>query len=200
MAGFANQYEFNDPKSRMRAAGADLNPNRAIVDPRGQVLAYAQTGGILGPLRFELERGAKMFRFGAAGRPARDVAAGGWWVEQSQFDKLLSFAQTYDVALGIAVRLLCLVPPEWSDLGLLVRARVVRPLLAWRGLANSVVIAPTAKNSAVRLPHQNDIAERRLAQLYVPGLDSPAIASTAIQIENDYALDTAAGLRGFLYL
>jgi hypothetical protein len=52
----------------------------------------------------------------------------------------------------------------------------------------------------VRLPHQNEIAARRLAQVFVPGLDEPGALGAAIQIENDYPLDAAESRRGFLYL
>ncbi|HLW90253.1 MAG TPA: hypothetical protein VKS78_02985 [Roseiarcus sp.] len=200
MPYFVNQTAFDDPNNWRRAQGVDLNPKNAIVDPRGNVLAYAQTGGMIAPSRFALTSGQKIYRFGGAGRTTRDVATGAWWVEQRQFEILLSFAQTHDLALGMAVRLLCLAPPEWSDISLLVRARIVRDLLAWRGLANTVVIPATAGNPTVRLPHQNEIAARRLAQLFIPGLDGPGTARAAIQIENDYPLDAEASRRGFLYL
>lgn len=68
------------------------------------------------------------------------------------------------------MRLLCLVPPEWSDATVLVRARVTQALLAWRGLGNSVVTPMKGGKGMVKLPHQNDISSRRLHQLYIPGL------------------------------
>jgi hypothetical protein len=200
LSQFANQAAFDAPESKARASGVDLNPNRAIVDSRGQVLAYAQTGGMLSPQRCQLDRGVIIFRFGGAGRSARDVAGGAWWVQRAEFEKLLSFAQIHDLSIGVAVRILCLVPPEWSDIGLLVRARVVKDLLAWRGLANTVVIPAKAGTPRVRLPHQNEIAARRLHQLFIPGLDAPGMLAQAIQLENEYQLDAAAGVRGFLYL
>jgi hypothetical protein len=200
MPTFVNQRAFDDPNSRRRALGMDLNPKNAIVDARGNVLAYAQTGGMIGPSRWALAPGAKIYRFGGAGRTPLQVAAGAWWLEHDQFEKLLSFAQTHDLQVGLAARLLCLVPPEWSDMSLLVRARVARDLLAWRGLANSVVTPAKTGGPMVRLPHQNEIAARRLAQVFVPGLDEPGALGAAIQIGNDYPLDAAESRRGFLYL
>ena len=199
MTHFANQAAFDDSASRQRALGVDLNPLHAIVDPRGNVLAYAQTGGMLSPMRCELAPPAAIYRFGGAGRRPEAVAAGGWWVQKEEFEKLLSFAQAHGLGIGMAVRLLCLVPPEWSDISVLVRARVRRDLLAWRGLANSVVIA-AGGGPIVSLPEQNEIAARRLRQLYIPGLDAPGMTNSAIRIENDYALDPTESLRGFLYL
>lgn len=200
MTVFANERAFNDPASRHRAAGVDLDARRAIVDPRGEVLAYAQTGGILDPKRYELAPGLKIYRMSEARRGVEKAAAGAWWVEQPEFDKLMSFAQKHNLGVGLAARLLMLVPPEWSDLSLLVRARVRQDILAWRGLANTVVVAATTGRPAVRLPHQNEIAARRLNQLYIPGLGEPDISGAAIQIENDYRLNPNESLRGFLYL
>jgi hypothetical protein len=83
-------------------------------------------------------------------------------------------------------------------LTLLVRARVFRPLLAWRGLANSVTL-PTELGETMHLPNWNDIAGRRLHQLFVPGLaDLPR--GDALQLEQAYPLDAEDSLRGFLYV
>jgi hypothetical protein len=197
MAIFANAAAFNEPKSRILAIGTNLKS--AITDPRGNVLCYAQTGGILGPSRYELSPGTKIYRFGGGGASPEIVGRGGWWIEQREFEKLFNFAQAHDLSIGMAVRCLCLVPPEWSDVCILVRARVVRGLLAWRGLANSVVTPAARAGGSVQLLHQNDIASRRLNQLFIPGLNQPQTAS-AISIENDYRLDPKESVRGFIYL
>jgi len=39
---FRNQQAFNDPKSRLAAAGADLRLSKAVTDAKGRVLFYAQ--------------------------------------------------------------------------------------------------------------------------------------------------------------
>jgi len=195
---FLNAREFADPKSRLLAMGTNLNSRNAITDPAGRVLAHAQTGGMLNPMRHELRARTRVFRFGGSGRSPQAVAAGGWWIEQREFEKLLSFAQAHDLSVGMAMRCLCLVPPEWSDASLLIRARVVRDLLAWRGLGNTVVTP--AKNGTIHLPHQNEIASRRLNQLFIPGLNALGVASVALTIESDYQLNAREGVRGFLYL
>jgi hypothetical protein len=197
---FSNQSAFDNPRSRMAAAGADLRASNAITDPRGRVLAYAQTGGMLSPTRFEIAPGVKLFRFGNSAAGTARVAGGSWWVEQAALEKLVRFAQVWDLSVGAAMRFLCLVPPEWSEASLLVRARAVKPLLAWRGLANTVVTPATGGGPAVRMPHQNDIAERRLFQLFVPGLSDDPGVQAALAIEQEYRLDAAASKQGFLYL
>jgi hypothetical protein len=196
---FFNQAAFNDPRSRQMAMGVDLRPGKAITDAKGRVLIYVQTGGMINPSRYELNPGTIVYRFGTARARAEGVAKGGWWVEKPEFEKLFGFAQAWNVAIGMAMRALCLVPPEWSDATLLVRARVMDPLLAWRGLANSVVTPATASGPVVRMPHQNDISERRLHQLFVPGLAALPQTGQGLRVEQEYPLDAGESLRGFIY-
>jgi hypothetical protein len=197
---FCNQQAFDDPRSRLAATGVDLRRSTSITDPQGRVLAHAQTGGILFPTRYKISVGNKLFRFGSRSVGVRRVAAGAWWIEQSAFDQLFRFAQVWDLSIGMAMRLLCLVPPEWSDATLLLRARAVAPLLAWRGLAMSVVTPAKTGGPQVRMPHQNDIAARRLYQLFIPGLADHPQAQAALTVEQEYLLDRATSQRGFLYL
>ncbi len=159
---FRNQAAFNKPSSRMMAEGMDLRTSNAIVDHRGNVLAYVQTGGIISPMRFEIAPGTTLFRFGNIGAGVHRVAGGPWWMEQAAFEKLFNFAQVHDLSVGVALRYLCLVPPEWNDATLLIRARAMAPLLAWRGLANSVVTKADDGGPAVRMPQQNEIAARHI--------------------------------------
>lgn len=195
---FANDAAFADPGSRQMAMGVNLNSRHAITDARGGVLAYVQSGGMMSPVRHRLLPGQKIFRFGAAGQTPQQIAAGNWWIERSEFEKLLAFANVHGLSIGMALRCLCLVPPEWSDVGQLIRARVVRDLLAWRGLGNSVV-TPAKDGGMVVMTHRNEISARRCHQLFVPGTSASGIAA-ALAIENRYALDPGESLRGFLYL
>lgn len=196
---FRNQSHFDDPDSFRRAQGADITPRTAITGPDGTVLAYARTGGIMMPARHELAPGTHVFRFGNIGAGASGVAAGGWWIDRPGLDKIIRFGQVWNLSVGMAMRMLCLVPPEWSDATLLVRARVTEPLLAWRGIGNSVVTPARGGGSDVRMPHQNDIAARRLHQLFIPGLYADAGVQSALQVEQSYPLDKAESLRGWLY-
>lgn len=198
MATFANLSHFEDHSSRLMATGTDLRASKAIVDPKGAVLAYAKTGGMISPERFELGEGEIIYRFGSADAEPSRIAKGGWWIQRTQFEKLFAFAQVHDLNIGMAARLLCLVPPEWSDLGTLIRARLRRPLLAWRGLGDSVVVKKTDGLGPVKLPHQNEIAARRVYQLFIPGLAE--LGDRALQVTQDWKIDKAAAKQGWLYL
>lgn len=200
MTSFANGAAFEDPKSRMRALGTDLSAARAIVDAQGSVLAYARTGGMLSPARFELSPPSTIYRFGGRGKSPQEVATGVWWIERREFEQLINFANTHGIFIGLAMRLLCLVPPEWSDASVLIRARVVRSLLAWRGYANTVVTPMRTGSGVVRMPHQNEISARRVHQLFIPGLDGLKSIEPAISVEQDFHLDPGESVRGFLYL
>lgn len=197
---FRNQQAFDDPASKLGATGVNTRKPVSITDSRGNALAHLATGGLISPVRHEVRIGAKIFRFGAGSKGAAGVAAGAWWLDQEAFDHVYRAAQVWELSIGMAARLLCLVPPEWSDMTLLVRARALEPLLAWRGLANSVVTPAKGGGPKAQMPHQNETPSRRLSQLYIPGLGAPMGTRPAIQIEQEFPLDKDAGLRGFLYL
>ncbi|MCP1831701.1 hypothetical protein J2R76_000129 [Bradyrhizobium sp. USDA 4532] len=194
VVAFGNQVAFHDPSSRMMAAGVDLRKSNAIVDLQGNVLAYAQTGGMMAPTPFEIVPGEKLYRFGSVGAGMHRVAVGSWWLERGAFEKLVSFAQAHDLSIGMALRYLCLVPPEWSDVTILIRARANARLLAWRGLADTVVTKTNNGGPPVKMTQQNEIAARRVYQLFIPGL-----VTGFLSIEQDFHLDQTASRRGFLY-
>jgi hypothetical protein len=199
MSRFANRAAFEEARSRLIAIGTDLSPARAIVDVSGNVLAHARTGGMLDPKRYELEAGSTIYRFGGPRAP-KDVAKGGWWIEKREFQLLVNFAISHDIYVGLAMRVLCLVPPEWSDATMLLRGRVEQDLLAWRGLGNSVVTSMKGRKTVVRLPHQNEISSRRLHQLYIPGLAGLGGLEPTVAIEDVRHLDSRESTMGFLYL
>ena len=198
MPGCINAEEFSRSNSRGLAMGTDFSQRNAIVDSRGNVLAYAHTGGVISPSRSELREGDVIYRFGGRGTPISRIAAGAWWIERSQIDTLLAFANVHGLALPLALRILCLVPPEWSDLSTMVRARVRRPLLAWRGLGNSVLVRKTDGLGDVKLPSANEIAARRVYQLWIPGLDK--YGSEGIAVEQSWSFSAAQSMAGWLYL
>jgi len=205
VSSFANAAQFAGSRPFESASG--VSANSAIVDPQGRVIGQVMTGGIIAPRRYELAAGTILFRWGAKNAAPMDIAQREWWIEKLSFEKLLSFANAYEISVGMATRVLCLVPPEWSDLGTLVRAVTRRPLLAYRGLGNSVVVPMKDELGAVRLPHQNDIAARRLHQLYIPGLAGidpisgrTELRTDIITVERSWAMDPRAAVAGFLYL
>ena len=197
---FINQQDFDDPQMWLRAEGADLSEERAVVSTNGTVLFYARTGGMLRPRRRELSEGTVLFRLGGSDATVEALMAGSWWVERAEFGKLLAFARSHDLGIGMAMRVLCLVPPQWSDMGRLIRVTVARPLLAMRGLGESVRTPAGDPHGDVRMEHRNDNPARRLHQLFIPGLRRAGLARRALRYGQVFDLDPAEGTRGWLYL
>ncbi len=201
---FVNQSAFNDPRSRKQAMGVDTRV-AALVDAYGRVVAHPQTGGMISPSRHELHEGAMLYRFASSGVPLDRAVTGGWWVAADEFRKMCNFAQQHNVHVAMASRLLCCVPPEWSDMGLMVRARVNSPLLAYRGLGNNVSIEHQ-DGGRVRMQAHNDIAARRLHQLFIPGLVEYAgktqsqIIPGALTLERHWAISKSQANGGWLYV
>ena len=196
---FLNQRAFDDPQNWMRAEGVDTDPGKAFVSTNGKALFYARTGGMMKPERCELVPGDTLYRLGASGAEVPQLMAGSWWVAKAEFSKLLSFAQQQGLGVGMAVRALCLVPPQWSDMGQLIRVSVRRPLLAMRGLGQSVSVDAADGLGRVEMQHQNHNPARRLHHLFIPGLREPGLADSALSFGNVFALDPKEGMRGWIY-
>jgi hypothetical protein len=201
---FINQMAFDDVSSQRLALGQNLNPATAVKSAEGRILFYKQTGGMIAPQKTEIRQEATLYRFAGSHVNGQAAMLGGWWVGASEFERILSFARVHNVSDPMAARILCGVPPEWSDMGLLVRARVKENLLAWRGLANSVIVPHPQGGPHVTMMHQNAIAERRLYQLLIPGLDERApggsIAGKALTFDGQWPFHKAESKRGWLYL
>ena len=129
---FLNQAAFDDQRSYLQATGQDLDAKTAFTDASGNILFRAQTGGIISPERAVIEEGAILHRFADSWKDALGAMAGGWWIERHEFDRILRFAQINELTDPMAARILLGVPPEWGDMGIMVRVRVRRPILAWR--------------------------------------------------------------------
>lgn len=196
---FFNQAAFDDPSSRARAKGADLSGRHDIVDVTGRALATITNGGIAAPVRHELPEGTIVFRFGTSSSDPKAIVRGAWWLERQAFDHVRAFAEVHNATIGLAMRLLCLIPPEWGDLGRLVRARVVRPLLAFRGIGDSVLVEKRDGHGAVRMPALRNVAARRVHQLFVPGLQDVPLLSFPLVIEETWTFPTNASNQGWIY-
>jgi hypothetical protein len=152
----------------------------------------------MSPAGFGLAPGTTIYGFGGQRSP-RAIGKGAWWLEKRDFDQVINFAKPHGIFVGLAMPLLCLVRPEWSDASVLLRARVARPLLAWRGLATPR--SPAGDGAAVvRMPHQNELTTRRVHQLYIPGLNERAAVDPPISVEHVFHLDPSDSARGFQYL
>ena len=201
---FVNEAAFRDPKARNQALGIDTR-TAALVNAQGQTIAYAQTGGMVSPTRHPIQKGEILFRFAAGNTPLERAVTGGWWVSSREFDKLFNFAQHHDIHTAMAARMLCCVPPEWSDMGLLVRAKVNSPLLAYRGLGNHVSIKHK-DGGKVKMKAHNDTEARRLHQLFIPGLVDYAaktpeqVIPGALTLERYWKITPKQANGGWIYI
>lgn len=141
MKSFVNQRAFDNPGVMMRAAGQGGHggPNMPIYAADGSIAAYTTNGGIEAPVRHEILPGTRLIRFGQGGVPSL-VVQGEWWLERADFLKVLAFADKNAMGLGAAVRILCAVPSEWSQLDLAVQVVTHGDLLAWRGVGNTALL------------------------------------------------------------
>jgi hypothetical protein len=200
---FLNQAAFDDLSSYELATGQDLNAKTSFTDASGKILFRAQTGGIIAPERFEIDEGETLHRFTDGKKDPVAAMAGGWWVERQAFDRIIRFAQLNELTDPMAARILLGVPPEWQDMGTMVRVQVRRPILAWRGLANSVITPHREGGPMVRMLHQNANSERRLNQLFIPGMsdhDGQSLASAAFLFEGVWRFSKAEAMRGWIYV
>lgn len=203
---FANQQSFNHPMSRLQAMGADTRPEKAVVNLRGEPLFYNQTGGMRDPQRKALDEGDILYRFVARNTSPERAVTGGWWVDKSNFQKMCRFAQGNNTSVAMASRILCCVPPEWSNMGMLIRARVKTPLLAYCGLGKDVSITMEDGLGDVKMTAHNSISARRLYQLYIPGLHdiarkNPAqVLPGALVLEQSWIISERDASKGWLYL
>lgn len=203
---FANSEVFSHPTSRQQALGMDTRGTNALVDTRGNIIKYAKTGGMIDPQRYELKAGAILFRFASSRAKVTDAVTGGWWVTREEFEKMNNFADAKGIHVAVAARYLCCVPPEWSDMGQLLRAKVEQPLLAYRGLGNDVVAEANDGLGAVRMTAHNHIESRRLHQLYIPGLRKTAertpekVVPGALTLERQWLINEKDATRGWIYI
>jgi hypothetical protein len=56
-----------------------------------------------------------------------------------------------------------------------------------------------AGGSTITRPHQNDISERRINQLFVRGLAALPQTSPGLRVDQEYSPVARESLRGFLY-
>ena len=201
---FPNQTAFANPDSFRIASGQNHDPKTAFKDADGNVLFYQQTGGMISPQRAEFAKGTTIFRFSAGRGNAVSAMAGGWLVEGDEFERIIRFGKIQGISDAMAARILCGVPPEWSDMGLLVKVTLKEPLLAWRGLANSVIVPHPGGGPQVTMLHQNMNAQRRLYQSYIPGLSSnekgQTISAKAFAFEGEWRFSAGEAMRGWIYI
>ena len=190
---FVNQRWFDSPAALLMARGAD--PKAPIVAPDGTVLSWVTNGGIAAPGRVELAAGTRLVRFGGIGLPAAAIR-GSWWLDWSQYRIVEDYADQRGIAVTLAVRRLCCVPLEWSEMEVVVQARLKAPLLAYGGVgAPARSYDARTKTTDVIDPGASGIA---IEQLFIPGLGSGDVQHDALMFEGAGHLDKQDSSRGYI--
>ena len=179
---FANQKWFDRFDAIMAARG--VQPSLIIPDASGKPAAATTNGGLINPTEHDLYAGRTMYRFGNVLTNGRGTLAtpveGQWWIEEAEFKQIRRFAKAKMIGVPLAVRLLCSVPPEWSDMLVLVRVKLMQALKAYRGPGATVTRVNKVTGSQENFAPLVDLRGTVIRQVYVPGLANPDLRRSAI--------------------
>jgi hypothetical protein len=194
-----NEQDFANPISRRLAICESPGLAQIWLDPRGRETRIIATGGMVDPVRYEIEPGTTLYRFASYLDGVEGAMRGGWWIERQQLDHLIRYGEINGKTLGYAVRILCCVPPEWGGaLNFVIRVKATRLLAAWRGLANTAVapskrlngMSPVGVSTTV-IATRNDIAALRVPQLFIPGTRGDGATGAMFSFEGQWQTEGA---------
>jgi len=191
-----NQEAFDRPQTLMMARGQQLGRLRHLSAGDGYSPDGGLNGGIIAPQRHLIPAGTTLVRFG--GSPWRDarpfvpkVASGEWWLDWPNYKTVEAYADKLGESVAYAVRHLCAVPDDWSDMSFLIQGTTRSPLLSYTGEGREAVT-----RSGTIDPRSS--GKPTLDQLFIPGLSSPDLRKKAILINGQTFLDPAMSKRGAL--
>ncbi len=118
------------------------------------------------------------------------AAAGAWWLDLTAYKAIERYADAIGESVTYAVRQVCAVPAEWSDLSYVVQGRTRSPLMAWAGLGRSVM----AKDGTIIDPLAP--GKPQIEQYFIPGMWDPDFNKAAIFISHHGPLDPVMGHPG----
>jgi hypothetical protein len=131
-------------------------------------LGWAEyNGGILMPKRTPVPLNRYIYRFASSRTPHTERARGCWWIEFEVLNTIRQFIRQSGGSRREAVRYLLALPWSWSGVDRVLRARVVKPLDAYRGLGKSAQGNHPRDASTIYIPPQH---LKELYQLYIPGM------------------------------
>jgi len=193
--GFVNQQWFDRPNSIVRARG-DLGFEQRrnelpVTASDGAVFTPIASGGMISPQPYVVAVGSRLVRFGK-GPLTPDAAGGDWWLEYDEYKKVERFADARGVSVPFMVRELCCVMPEWNDMTMVLQARVMQPLIAYRGLGAPV----TARGKIVFDAKVGE--ELGVMQLLVPGLSVGDVRRDALFVTGYGFLPHEASTLGYV--
>ena len=150
--------------------------------------------GIIAPVEVGLAPKLLLYRFGGSVANAR---GGGWWLDEQQFTAVKTWAAVHGLALPLAARVHCAVAHSWGatspsgvNMTVLIRAEVLAPLRAYQGRS-----APQSVVNAGRIDERlspDELLGDPINQLYIPGIDDPAINKAALLIGEPVIYDVGA--------
>lgn len=167
MSEAANAQHFAQPASRIIASGYSVES--WLHD--GQAVG---TGGIANPQPTRLLTGHYHYRFASSSARRTSQLGGGWWLDFENLNLVQRFAADNGYSLREAARLMLALPYAWTEVDLLVRALLIKPLRAWTGAGKPAQGANAGPDRGTRwIPTQHVVVR----QLYVPGLAAPGEAA-----------------------
>lgn len=120
--------------------------------------------GLLTLTKTTLLPGISINRFANTRR--RDLYfTGPWWISFSPFEALKKYAKLRNQPLSLAARTCLAIDWGWSNVDVLVEARLKVPILAWSGTPKTQTLKKDRNYTGVRWKPDRDIT-----QLYIPGL------------------------------
>ena len=108
-----------------------------------------------------------IYRFASSQVPHAHRPGGGWWIEYEVFSTIRRFIRESGGARRDALRYLLALPWSWTGVDRVLRARVVKPLDAYRGLGKAAQGTHPRDAKTIYMPPQH---LKELYQLYIPGM------------------------------
>jgi hypothetical protein len=117
--------------------------------------------------------GLRLYRFASSNKPEISWYTSPWWVGHSPYEAIVEYARVNNMSLGQAARICLAVDPLWgSRCDMLVGASLVHPLSAWAGTPRTIRSKVEGHYTMRWGP------DRRVTQLYIPGLTQNSGMST----------------------
>jgi hypothetical protein len=139
-------------------------------------------GGIREPRATVLVPGEDLYRFATStspgtGRkvPLQMQAGGGWWFRSRDWQKILKSYLSGALNLGTVARIAGAVQWSWSNMDVLVKARLLSEVEAWEGFGRPQYRDILPNGMAVTLRGFPDVV-----QVYIPGMRGGTAAALRI--------------------
>ena len=149
---------------RLKTEKEGLDPKKV---PNADSYAI-QNGGVYSPQQTNMHPGI-YYRFISS---IRGSPTGNWWLEPEHYFTIRSLANERDVSLALAASLCLVIPKEWGNCGILVRAKLNTRLHAFIGKgkpATGSVSPDNAKRDKQTQRAHMAPAHIEIKQWFVPG-------------------------------